>query len=202
LLTARNATLKQLIRAAYALENYQISGGPGWIDSVRYDVDAKSTDGANRDRLLPMLRALLADRFQLTFHREKKELPVYNLVVAKGGPKFQALKTVAGPAPGKTNHLRMKDLPSLATYLTRLSTDEPVFDKTGLKGQFDLDLDMSKIMEEAQQSGGEAGPDAMLARIFDATVNALQDELGLKLAPARAPVEIFVIDSAEKASAN
>jgi uncharacterized protein (TIGR03435 family) len=147
-----------------------------------------------------MLRALLADRFKLTFHREKKELNVYDLVVAKGGPKFHPLKAGADSLPGPTNHLRLKDLPSLATYLTRLSSGEPVLDKTGLTGEFDLDLDMAKVFEEAAQ--GATGPASIIEHMFEATANALQDQLGLKLVPAKAPVEIFVIDHAEKASAN
>jgi uncharacterized protein (TIGR03435 family) len=81
-----------------------------------------------------------------------------------------------------------------------LSSDEPVIDRTGLTGEFDLDLDMSRIIEEASQ--GAAGPDEIIGRLFEATANALQDELGLKLAPTKAPVEILVIDHAEKASAN
>jgi uncharacterized protein (TIGR03435 family) len=202
LLTARNASLKQLIRGAYTLENYQVSGGPGWIDSAGFDVEAKSTDGANREQLLLMLRALLADRFKLRFHREKKELAVYALVMAKGGPKFHALKAGAHSVPNKTDHMRLKDLPSLATFLTRLSSDEPVFDKTGLTGQFDLELDIGKIGEEASQGEEAAGPAAMRERMFQATANAIQDQLGLKLVPTKAPLEIFVIDHAEKASVN
>jgi uncharacterized protein (TIGR03435 family) len=202
LLTARNASLKQLIRGAYTLENYQVSGGPEWIDSAGFDVEAKSTDGANREQLLLMLRALLADRFKLRFHREKKELAVYALVVAKGGPKFQALTAGADSVPNKTDHMRLKDLPSLATFLTRLSSDEPVFDKTGLPGQFDLELDIGKIGEAASQGGEAAGPGEMRERMFEATVNAILDELGIKLVPTKTPIEIFVIDHAEKASAN
>ncbi|MGA3019966.1 MAG: TIGR03435 family protein [Bryobacteraceae bacterium] len=202
LLTARNATLKQLIRGAYALENYQISGGPGWADSAGFDVDAKSTDGAGRDQLLLMLQALLADRFQLRFHHQKKELAGYDLVVGKGGPKFHVLKPGGDSGPGKTDHMRLKNLASLATYLTRLSSDQPVIDKTGLTGQFDIDLDISKIAQEAAPGEQTADPIATRERMFQATANALPDELGLKLVPARAPVEIFVIDHVEKAGAN
>ena len=202
LLTARNANLKQLIGGAYTLESYRIWGGPGWIDSAGFDVDAKSTDSANRDRLLLMLQALLAERFQLRFHREKKELAGYDLVVEKGGPKFHALKPGADSGPNKTDHMRLKDPASLATYLTRLSSDQPVIDKTGLTGQFDIDLDISKIAQEAAPGEQTADPIATRERMFQATANALPDELGLKLVPARAPVEIFVIDHVEKAGAN
>jgi uncharacterized protein (TIGR03435 family) len=76
-ISARNAKLTELIKGAYDLEDYQVSGGPGWIDSARFDVEAKSTDSANRDRLLPMLRALLEERFKLAIHRETKDIIVY-----------------------------------------------------------------------------------------------------------------------------
>jgi uncharacterized protein (TIGR03435 family) len=164
-LTARNAKLTELIKGAYGLEDYQASGGPAWIDSARFDVEAKSTDSANRDGLLLMLRTLLADRFKLTVHRLTKELAIYALAVAKNGPKFHALKAeeascwpACAGSPGKMNHLRQRDLQSLATYLTRLGADKPVSDKTGLTGYFGLDPDISKIMEEAAQSGGGSGP--------------------------------------------
>jgi uncharacterized protein (TIGR03435 family) len=204
-LTARNAKLTELIKGAYTLEDYQVSGGPAWIDSARFDVDAKSASGAGRDQLLLMLRALLADRFKLAVHRETRELAIYALVVAKGGPKFRALNADeaacwpgCAASPGKTNHWRQRDLPSLATYLTRLGSDRPVIDKTGLAGHFALDLDIETIMQEAAQNGG---PPANVS-IFEATVNAIEDELGLKLTPTKAPIEILVIDHAEKPSAN
>ncbi len=203
-LTAKNATLKDLIKGAYGLDDYQVSGGLQWIASARFDVEAKTTSGANRDQLLKMLQTLLAERFRLAVHRETKELAVYALVVAKGGPKFHALKpeeAACWPAcegsPGKLNHLRQSDLPTLARYLTRLGSDLPVIDKTGLTGHFGLDLDMEKIMEAAQNGGPPTN-----AAIYDATVNAMQDELGLKLTPAKASVEMLVIDHAEKPSEN
>jgi len=204
-LSARNAKLTELVRGAYALEDYQVSGGPAWIDSARFDVEAKSTDNANRDRLLLMLRTSLAARFKLAVHRETRELAIYALVVAKSGPKFHRLEADEAPcwpgcagAPAKTDHLRQRDLPSLATFLTRLGSDKPVIDKTGLTGYFNLELDMSKIMETAQSGGGPPSNES----IFDAAVSAIEDELGLKLTPTKAPVEILIIDHAEKPSGN
>jgi uncharacterized protein (TIGR03435 family) len=202
LLTARNASLKQLIRGAYALENYQIWGGPGWVDSAGFDVEAKSTDVTGRDQLLLMLQALLAERFQLRFHHEKKELAGYELVVEKGGPKFHALKPGGDSGPGKRDHMRLKDPASLATYLTRLSSDQPVIDKTGLTGQFDIELDISKIVQEATQGDQTVDPTATRERMFEVTASYIQDQLGLKMVPAKVSVEIFVIDHAEQAGAN
>jgi uncharacterized protein (TIGR03435 family) len=168
------------------------------------DVEAKTSAGADRAQLLNMLQVLLAERFRLAVHRETKDIAVYALVVAKGGPKFHALsakEAACWPAcegsPGKMNHLRQSDLPTLASYLTRLGSDLPVIDKTGLAGRFGLDLDMGKIMEAAQSGGPPTN-----AGIYDATVNAMQDEPGLKLTPSKAPVEMLVIDRAEKPSEN
>jgi uncharacterized protein (TIGR03435 family) len=204
-LTTRNATLKDLIKAAYGLEDYQVSGDPAWIASARFDIEAKSVAIATRDQLLQMLQPLLAERFKLAGHRETKQLAIYTLVLANKGPKFQPLKAseascwpgCAG-APAKTNHMRQKDLPSLARFLTRLSPDRPVVDKTGLQGYFALELDMSQIVEDAASAA--AAPTN--ASMFDATVIAIQEQLGLKLVPTKAPIEIFVIDRAEKPSEN
>ena len=102
-LSATNGTLQMLINAAYSVENNQISGAPNWLNSEKYDIEAKmDTSTADELRKLGederrverqrMLQALLADRFKLTIHRETKELPIYALVVAKDGAKFQEAK--------------------------------------------------------------------------------------------------------------
>jgi uncharacterized protein (TIGR03435 family) len=205
-LTVRNAYLKELIKGAYGLEDYQVSGGPDWIASARFDVEAKSADSANRARLLLMLQALLVERFKLASHHEKKELAVYAITVAKNGPKFQRLtasQASCWPActdsPAKTNTMRQRDLPSLATFLTRLGSDRPVIDQTGLVGSFALEVDMSPIFEEAA-AGGAAPTNGI--QLFEGLANAIQDKLGLKLAPTKASVETLVVDHAEKPSGN
>jgi len=201
LLRARNASLKELVEGAYAVEDYQVTGGPGWIASARFDIEAKPASAATREQLLLMLRPLLADRFKLTFHNETKELAVYALVVARNGPKFHRLKPGTESAPGKTNHLgRNVDLPWFARYLTRFGSDRPVIDKTGLTGNYDLDLDMEKIIAAAAEDAGGAPPS--IGSMFQATANAIEDQLGLKLAPAKAPLEVLVIDHAERPSGN
>jgi len=200
-LSARNATLKELVEGAYALENYQVTEGPGWIDSARFDVQAKPAGASTREQLLSMLRPLLADRFKLAFHRETKELPVYALVVAKGGPKFQKPKPWPESAPRPVNHLGYNvDMAWLAKYLTRFGSDMPVIDKTGLAGNYDLDLDMEKISAGAAADTGGTPPS--IGSVFQATVNAIEDQLGLKLVRTKAAVEVFVIDHAERPSQN
>jgi uncharacterized protein (TIGR03435 family) len=205
LLSTRSATLKELIEGAFSLENYQVTGGPQWVDSARFEVQGKPATGASRKQLLSMLQLLLADRFKLAFHRETKELPIYALVAVKSGPKFRPLAANEAPCwpacagqAGVLNHLRQSDLPTLASYLTRLGADRPVIDKTGLTGNFALDLNMERIMAAVPQES--AIP--MNQRIFAATVDDMQDELGLRLVPAMAPVEILTIDHVERPTEN
>ena len=202
-LTARSVYLKELIKAAYNLDDYQIFGGPDWIASARFDIEARSPGSATRGELLLMLRPLLAERFKLAGHHETKEIAIYALTVAKNGPKFKPLTASqascwpgCADSPAKTNVMRQPDLPSLATFLTRLGSDRPVIDRTGLSGKFALEFDMSQILEEAGRSGGTNGA------MFEAAANAIQDKLGLKLIPAKAPIDIFVVDHAEKPSSN
>jgi uncharacterized protein (TIGR03435 family) len=208
-LTARNASLKELIEGAYGIEGYQISSGPKWIASPGFDVEAKADGPADRRELLLMLQTLLADRFKLAIHREKREILVSALVAGKKGPDFRRLTpNEASCSPlcegsGKINHVRYRDLPSLAAYLTRLalwpgSSARPVIDRTGLNGNFDIDLDMAKIMEAAAQ---ESAPPTN-ASIYDATVTFIEDNLGLKLLPQKAPIAILVVDRAERPSGN
>jgi uncharacterized protein (TIGR03435 family) len=95
-LTATNITVKELIRLAYGVKDYQIGRVPGWVDNVRFDIAAKSA-GGNAKSLedeKALVRELLADRFQFASHREAKQMPVYWLVVAKGGPKLTPHKSV------------------------------------------------------------------------------------------------------------
>jgi uncharacterized protein (TIGR03435 family) len=87
-----NMTLKDLLGVAYQVRAFQISGGPGWIDSNRYDIEAKAECSPSQQQMMLMLQTLLEDRFGLAFHHDTKELPTYELTVAKGGPKLQALK--------------------------------------------------------------------------------------------------------------
>ncbi len=204
-LTLHNANLRELIESAWSLEDYQVAGGPDWMLSARFDGEGKATETASREQLLLMLRSLLADRYKVAVHSETRELAVYALVIAKGGPKFHALtasKAACWPAcegsPGKMDHLRMRDLPFLMRYLMHLAADRPIIDRTGLTGYFGLDIDMDKIMAEFIQRNETATNQS----IYAATVDALPDQLGLQLVPMKAAVQILVVDHADKPSAN
>jgi len=189
-----NVTLKGCIREAYGLRPYQVAGGPGWLNDDRFDIIAKASGPASKMQLMLMLRVLLADRFHFTFHVETKEMPVYSLIVAKKGPRLLTAKDEAGGTEigGDAAHAftaRNISMTQFAGSLSRIrEVDRPVLDATGLKGLFDLTLEFAKDDDDSA-----TGP-----TIF----TALQEQLGLKLEPARGPVEILVVDHAEKPSQN
>jgi len=192
--TARNVSLHSLIREAYQVWNYQLSGGPGWINSDAYDVIAKTDQPVSDDQRRLMLQALLTDRFKLTFHRETKELPIFALMVDKNDPKFHPLKD--GEQPTRSP-LSFKNLPSLAGMLSNVA-GRPVLDRTGLSGNFDLAINMQKAAAEWEQEHA----DAPAAPGESMIVAAAEEQLGLKLVPTKGPIEILVIDHAERPSEN
>jgi uncharacterized protein (TIGR03435 family) len=203
LLMIQGETLQRLVRTAYQLTPNQVEGGPKWTDSDRYDINAKSEGPAEDDELLRMLQSLLAGRFKLKFHIEKREFAGYALVVAKGGLKIHPVEKEVD----KT-HLESDDqhvsaafeggtLGRLADVLSR-SLPMPVMDQTGITGAFTFKLewardDLSARGGSSDGSGAAAGP-----TIF----TALQQQLGLKLESRKVPMDVYVIDSAEKPGEN
>ena len=200
LMVGTASTLADMITVAYGVRYEQISGGPNWLASEHYDLEARAETGAplTRDRAMAMLRTLLADRFQLKLHRESKETPVYELVVAKNGPEFKPSAPDAKPGwftrGVATGQLHMEasraTMEALARQLTR-SAGRPVLDKTGLAGDYTFTL-------EWLPADGAAAPDSNTSTVF----TAVHEQLGLKLNPARDPIEMLVIDHAEKPRAN
>lgn len=200
--TTSNTTLRMLISEAYHLYDFQVSGGPNWLDSYRVDIQAKADPGAKPEQLRAMLQKLLADRFGLVVHREMKELPVYALVVAKNGPKIQQSKDAEGSPEFRVfmrSQIMAKRAPlSLLTEALAMLLSRPVSDKTGLQGGFEYKLQWTP--DQSQTRGGDdpLPPDPDRPSIFV----ALQEQLGLKLESQKGPVEIIVIDHAEKPSEN
>ena len=225
--TATNVTLQVLIRAAYGVENDRVSGAPSWLDSEYYDVDAR-VDNSRADEMHQLsedqikierqrlLQALLADRFKLTVHREAKVLPIYALVIAENGPKLQEAK----PGDAYANGLKGVDgLPAgphfmdlrrggqfeaqaepvavLARVLSRV-LGSPVLDKTGRAGDYDFTLKWIPDASLAPTYKGTNSSESSGPSIF----TALQEQLGLKLVTEQGPVEILVIDRAEKPQGN
>ncbi len=207
--TANNHTVKECIGFAYNLTPALMPGGPAWIESDRFDIvgEIPGETQPPRAQLLLMFQALLADRFKLKFHREQKEMTVYNLVVGKNGLKIK--ESAEGPAAGSLligfAPPRGRNLPArnatmegFASLLQRVVVDRPVIDKTGLSGRYDFDLEWSVDGTRAGQSAPPPG--AELDTQPDITV-AIQ-KLGLKLESAKGMLDVLVIDHVEKPDAN
>ena len=207
-LTAHAIDVKTLIRAAYRLQDFQISGSA--LDSQRYDIETKGDAGASAADTRRM-QALLADRFRLKLHRDTKDVQAYNLAPA-GGKTFKMTKadgTGCDPEPSPANPCgRIHDegsfvlvgekvsMPLLATVLGGLLNDT-VVDKTGLDGVYDFKLDLG-------QAGFAPTPGSPTNQMdgVNAVLAAVPDQLGLRLQRSKTPVEILVIEHVEKPGAN
>lgn len=198
-LTVTNLTLKNLVQQAFKVRNYQLAGGPAWLDTDRFDISATTAHEVTHDEAMQMLQILLTDRFGLKIRREVREGNVFNLIVAKNGPKLRestAEKFFIGlyrntppdrPGVNYTIGAKKATMALFAERLGELEAGRPVIDRTGLTGEFDFKL------EYGISDGPEAG-----ASIF----TAIQEQLGLKLEPAKGLVEMLIVERAEKPSAN
>jgi uncharacterized protein (TIGR03435 family) len=199
-LSARNLSVNMLIQSAYKLKPWQISGGPGWVATDRYDIEAKTEGNPSFQERLEMCRLLLADRFQLKFHRETRQTPVYSLTVTKNGPKLQAtasgtpgyIRPGRGLLEGKGVNMRM-----LADFLGG-SLGQSVTDNTGVIGGFDIRLEWTPTEGELDYKDEDRPIDPNGSSIF----TAVQEQLGLKLEASKGPVEVLVIDHIERPSQN
>jgi uncharacterized protein (TIGR03435 family) len=211
---------------AYGVRNFQISG-PAWIDSDRYDISAKAEGNPTLPQELLMLQALLGERFRLVLHRETREAPIYDLIVAKSGLSSRRRKGTVASLSNRTERHRKPNPARLRVFAAILKLDEvrsmsgvgrylpcqpscriyildrPVADKTGLTGTFDVHLEFSPDQATAQAPGQQAeGDPATAVESRPSIFTALQEQLGLGLEPARGPVELLVIDHVEKSSEN
>jgi len=201
----RGYTLGLLIQQAYGVMDWNISGGPGWIRTDRYDVAATAVVPGNltERQLRPMLQGLLAERFKLRLHEDSKEVSAYALIVAKGGPKVKASAdgeehpdTFRMNQAGLKGHgLTMEDF---ARYVAG-KLGLVAVDKTGLKGVYDFKADWT--VEKDQDAGGLPGADPR-DELRSVVFAALQNQLGLKLVAQKINVRMLVIDSVERASEN
>jgi|SRR5271157_1622608 len=210
-LNLRNFTFRSCVQWAYNLKDYQVTG-PGWIDNERYDIVAKAVDPVQDDELRRMLQTLLADRFKLVFHREIRELPVYAMSVGKDGMKMKPSEgegesNITPPRSG--SFIVAAQHTSMAQFADVLSQplQRPVVDMTGLKGGFDFTIDISRYlsmddMGPRREGGGGGGAGGLrlpdISTIEAAAVMALREQLGLKLESKKSPIDMIVVDKAEK----
>jgi uncharacterized protein (TIGR03435 family) len=226
---ATNMTIQALICWAFAgtsvpLPENQVSGGPSWINSERYDIDAKLEDSqaaklAKPDNILQvrlMVQSLLADRFKLVAKDTTVTRPVYALVLAKNGSKLR--ETVPGsssPIQSEGHPVQLSASPgeiiahgtpinALVRLLSHSGLDRPVVDETGLKGEYDFelkwnpDVDAPGITQRPSPEAGSAPPDTSGPSLF----TAIQDQLGLKLKATKGPLEELVIVDVRRPSEN
>jgi uncharacterized protein (TIGR03435 family) len=209
--TGMDISLLKLVGEAYGIYGVKlITGGPPWIDRDKFDLEAKFNAAEIPDankltfrQRADMLQPFLADRFRLKVHRETKEFPVYNLVIAKGGPKLKQTKPeqvtqgVGGASclfrRSRGGYIQVQDcMPKDLEDQLRFATGRTVIDKTGITTRSDFELRWTPDDTPTDS------PEASAPSIF----TALQEQLGLKLEPAIAPLNILVIDSAERPSEN
>lgn len=196
---ATSARLKVLVLMAYGVADRQVSGGPGWVESDGFDIDARAEKPTTNKQIRLMLQTLLADRFQLKVRRETKEEPVYALVIEKSFPKIVPHDD-DGAAPmlrrgAKPTEWIFTNLPvSRLVLMLEGETDCTVLDKTGLEGNYDFKLDY--LSNRAK--GSREDPEATGQSVF----KALREQLGLKLESQRGPSEHVTIEHAEKPSGN
>jgi uncharacterized protein (TIGR03435 family) len=182
-----NSTLQACIRWAYDLRDFQIIGAPGWLNTERYDILAKAAaPNASVQQKRLTLQTLLAERFKLQLHRERKEMPVYSLVIAKSGAKLQ--KTTSDASSSSDGRGSINDRGATAAILAKqLSTqlERIVVDKTGLTEKYDLKLEWAPELD----ADSAPGPSVF---------TAIQEQLGLRLESAKGDVEVIVIDHIER----
>jgi uncharacterized protein (TIGR03435 family) len=181
----RNVTLMSCLRWANDLHDYQISG-PSSLGVDRYDITARAGSPVGDDQLKLMLRALLADRFRLTSHRETRERQVYMLTIARSGPRLRAADE---SGPGVTRPKVRATMSELAGVLSGPMM-APVVDRTGLDGRYDFVLDMSEFMPAGASKTGVDIPGVVMT--------AVQEQLGLQLKPGQARIEFLVVDRVER----
>ena len=209
LFTTGNSTLQDLIVFAYGLHARQISGGPGWLESEKYDVSGKpDTPGLpSIPQMQSMVQKLLAERFQLTFHREKKELSCYAITVGKTGLKMAKAESSAGSLPGFGGRgpgniiVRNSTMAEFASFLQSRILERPVVDQTALTDRYDFTLKWTPDTAQAAPGPNAPAPPDNADAPPDLFTAFLQ-QLGLKIESTKAPVEVLVIDKVEKPSAN
>ena len=205
-----NTTLSDLIKFAYGIHAKQIVGGPLWLESEKYDLLAtpEGEGQPNDKQLRTMLQKLIADRFQLTFHRDKKELSVYAIVVEKTGPKLTKNESNPNGLPGLGLRglgnlvVRNANMADFAGLLQSVILDRPVLDQTGLAGRFDFTLLWTPDEFQFSGLGARGAPPQADGAAAPDLFTAFREQLGLKLDSTKAPTEVLVIDRVEKPSPN
>lgn len=202
-LTLQNQTLEDCVRIAYGVKIARVAAGaPKWIETLRFDIEAKASSIMDEREMHALLRALLAAQFRLAYHRETKLVPGYALVAAKGGPKIRP--SPPGPSRMSTRRGSMTaENASMASLAQALSDamNAPVIDRTEAPGVFTFTLEWTP---EVVQPGSLTGDDDEEPNVLPdmprgpSLFGALREQLGLKLERRKVPLDVLVIDRAER----
>jgi uncharacterized protein (TIGR03435 family) len=194
----RNIGMTEAIQWAYNVESYQV-GGPAWMQETRFDIVAKAADPATDDQMRVMMQNLLASRFQLTVHRETKEMAGMALLLGKGGSKMKASEDEGESVfeGGGNNkpiiHMRRMSMHEFAALLSE-PMHKPVIDLTEIKGTFNFTLDASNYVPPEPAPGQPRERDDETYMVL----RALQDQLGLRLEPRKLTIDMVMVDRIEK----
>jgi len=205
----KNVSLSKLLAFAYGVHDKQMIGLPPWAETEKYDIDAKpDTDGSpNRQQFQGMVQKLIADRFRLTFHRDKRDLPVYVLSVAKTGAKLTKSENQDGHENFGLRGLgaitvRTATMSNFAAMMQETVMDRPVIDETGLAGRYDFTLNWTPDDSQFGGLGGKLPPPTDNTNPPPNLYTAIQEQIGLKLEATKAPTDVMIIDHVEKPSEN
>jgi uncharacterized protein (TIGR03435 family) len=198
-LEMKNQSLRNLIKIAYGVRDDAVTGGPKWIDSDHFDVEARAPSAADDPQMLLMLRQLLRERFAVTVHRENRNVDGYTLALIKGGLKIRP-DTSEGRERSNSHRGQLAaerlSMGRLAESLARI-LGAPVVDTTGVKDRYSFTLEWNAEPPRAAPGDSALPSDPAGPTIFDAVAR-----LGLKLENRKLPAELVVIDKAEKPTAN
>ena len=197
----RNESVMYILRTAYGMQKSQFVGLPDWVKTERYNVDgvADAAGTPDADQMHALMRKLLAERFGLKAHREQRQMDVYALTVAKGGPRMEPSKSAPEAMPGNAGgqdngrqtrkywNVSMADLAPMLQF----NLDRPVVDQTGIKGRYDFTMKWTVDQERATE------PDAP-----PVLFTAIQEQIGLKLEATKAPADVLVVDAIQRPAAN
>jgi uncharacterized protein (TIGR03435 family) len=205
--TTVNVDLKAILQWAYDLPASRIVGGPAWIDSARWDIEAKAENALDTQKTFDpaaarlekqgMVQALLAERFGLVVHRETRQLPIYALVVAKGGPTFLAAQAGGTTIDRNRGRIQIEGGDNTVSLLAEQLAEtlgRVVVDETGIAGRYKLAL--------AWAPDDSAGSPSAVPDSGPSLFTALQEQLGLKLESRKGPVDVLVVDQAALPSPN
>jgi uncharacterized protein (TIGR03435 family) len=200
-----DTSVVDLLKYAYGLHEQEIVGGPKWLKTEKFDLvgDPETQTRPSSDDFKKMVQNLLTDRFDLTAHHETRDLSVFEIVPAKSGPKLNKSTRPPNGIPGVSylpGQLSVANatIADLATFLQRFVTDRPVFDRTGITGEYDLTLRWTP--DELQTEGSRQSDDNNNS--LPGLYTAIQEQLGLKLQEEKRPAQVFVVDHVDMSSEN